>query len=152
MVPNFKLSKYFWFYEMVDTGHATLRQQNWEESVPFVGNMTRFCQDVLDPARELLGVLYVSSGFRCKALNTDINAAPNSQHLRGLAADVDRPEWSWDDVLAKARELAQMYKEKGIGAKVIAEKVNGKTWIHIGKFDVAALYVGIDGEYTPQNI
>lgn len=152
MVPNFKLSKYFSFYEMVDTGHITLRQQNWEESVPFVWNMTRFCQDILDLARELLGPLYVSSGFRCKALNTDINAAPNSQHMKGLAADVDRPEWDWAAVLENARRLAQMYKEKGVGAKVIAENVNGKVWIHISKFDVPALYTGIDGVYTQQTI
>jgi hypothetical protein len=153
MVPNFKLSRFFSFYEMVDTGHILLRQQNWEEAVEFVCNMTHFAQDILDPARDLLGrPLLVSSGFRCPALNADTNGAKNSQHIRGLAADVDRPEWDWAAVLEKAAMLAMMYKSKGIGAKVIAENIGGKVWIHIGRFDRACLLTGIDGEYVEKPI
>lgn len=152
MISNFKLSKYFSFKEMVNTSYTTLKEENMKQAIPYIWNMTRFCLDILDPARELLGVLYVSSGFRCKALNFAVKASPTSQHLYGQAADVYRPEWNWDDVLSNSKKLAKMYKEKEIGAKVIAEKSKTKVWIHIGKFDVPVFYTGIEGKYVKQVI
>lgn len=152
MISNFKLSKYFSFKEMVNTSHTTLKKENMKQAIPFIWNMTRFCLDILDPARELLGILYVSSGFRCKGLNSAVKGSPTSQHLYGQAADVYHPEWTWDDVLANSKKLAKMYKSKEIGTKVIAEKSKTKVWIHISRFDVTVFYTGIEGKYVKQVI
>ena len=52
-------------------------------------NLERLVENVLDPARTLLGKpISVSSGFRCEELNRRVGGAKNSQHLKGEAADL----------------------------------------------------------------
>lgn len=52
-----------------------------EISPPFVG--------LLDQARELVGIPFrVSSGYRCQAHNRQVGGVRDSEHLRGLAADI----------------------------------------------------------------
>ena len=56
------------------------------EAVPL---MVELIDKVLDPIRERWGVpLYVNSGYRCPELNKLVGGAPNSYHLRGMAADI----------------------------------------------------------------
>ena len=44
---------------------------------------------LLDPIREVWGEpIVVSSGYRCKELNTLVGGAKNSHHLLGCAADI----------------------------------------------------------------
>ena len=44
---------------------------------------------VLEPLRVALGLaVHVDSGFRCPAVNAAVKGAPNSQHMRGEAADI----------------------------------------------------------------
>ena len=46
-------------------------------------------EDVLDPAREKLGMpVVVNSGFRCPLHNKTVGGVYNSQHVSGQAADV----------------------------------------------------------------
>ena len=45
--------------------------------------------NVLDPLREWYGKpINVSSGYRCKELNTAVGGRPTSQHMKGEAADI----------------------------------------------------------------
>lgn len=54
-----------------------------EESMMALG------EDVLDPAREKLGMpVVVNSGFRCPLHNKTVGGVYNSQHVSGQAADV----------------------------------------------------------------
>ena len=54
-----------------------------EESLMALG------EDVLDPAREKLGMpVVVNSGFRCPLHNKTVGGVYNSQHVSGQAADV----------------------------------------------------------------
>ena len=47
---------------------------------------------LLDPIREAWGEpIVVSSGYRCKELNTLIGGAKNSHHMLGCAADITAP-------------------------------------------------------------
>ena len=56
------------------------------EAVPL---MVDLIDKVLDPVRERWGVpIYVNSGYRCPELNKLVGGAPNSYHLRGMAADI----------------------------------------------------------------
>lgn len=44
---------------------------------------------VLQPLRDAVGhPLRISSGYRCPELNREVNGVPNSQHLKGEAADI----------------------------------------------------------------
>ena len=52
-------------------------------------NIEALVQAVLDPARERLGKpIYVNSGYRCPRHNAAVGGVPNSQHMRGEAADI----------------------------------------------------------------
>ena len=51
-------------------------------------NLRLVCKYVLDPLREALGPIRVTSGFRSIAVNREIGGASRSFHMRGLAADI----------------------------------------------------------------
>ena len=51
-------------------------------------NLERLCRDVLQPLRDGLGPVFVSSGIRPLWLNTAIGGARDSQHIPGEAADI----------------------------------------------------------------
>ena len=54
--------------------------------------LAALCQNVLQPLRDAYGKrLFVSSGFRCETLNNAVGGVPNSQHLKGEAADIAHP-------------------------------------------------------------
>ena len=55
-----------------------------------VDSLKNLCVKLLQPVRELYGgPLFVSSGYRCPRLNKLVKGKPNSQHLKGEAADLD---------------------------------------------------------------
>lgn len=49
-------------------------------------------EKVLQPARDALGPIKVTSGFRSVAVNTLVHGARNSHHLKGMAADLQMPD------------------------------------------------------------
>lgn len=52
-------------------------------------NIETLVEAVLDPAREKFGKpITVNSGYRCPRHNAAVGGVPNSQHMRGEAADV----------------------------------------------------------------
>jgi len=51
-------------------------------------NLWSLADTCLEPARAILGPIYISSGFRCPELNAAVGGAINSQHMKGEAADL----------------------------------------------------------------
>lgn len=52
-------------------------------------NIVALVEAVLDQAREKLGMqVIVNSGYRCPVHNKAVGGVPNSQHMRGEAADI----------------------------------------------------------------
>jgi len=51
-------------------------------------NLRRLCVVVLQPLRDAMGPVTVSSGYRPPSLNMAIGGATTSQHIAGLAGDV----------------------------------------------------------------
>lgn len=80
--PNFDLS------EFVVSQEATRRGIDNTPPTVVVKNLTALCLAVLEPLRQMLGPVRVSSGYRCPALNAAIGGARDSQHLTGNAADI----------------------------------------------------------------
>ena len=65
------------------------------------------CMHVLDPLRELLGgPVWVTSGYRCRALNDAVGGSSSSQHLLGEAADIKCP--------LPSRDAAELMARSGI--------------------------------------
>ena len=53
-----------------------------------IQHLRKLCQQILQPARDALGSLRISSGFRSEALNVAVGGVRNSDHRLGYAADV----------------------------------------------------------------
>lgn len=61
--------------------------------------------NVLQPLRDMWGVMPINSGYRCKALNKIARGEPTSQHCLGEAADVR---------CSNPLKLAQLAKDLGL--------------------------------------
>ena len=84
---------------------------------------------LLDPLREAWGEpIVVSSGYRCKQLNTIIGGVKNSHHILGCAADIIAGSRS--DHRRLFRLIVRMQQEGQIRfTQLIAEK--DYRWLHI---------------------
>ena len=86
-----KLSKNFNLKEFTRSQTA-VENDFTEQFTPgsdIVGNLTALCENVLQPLRyNFMATLYVTSGYRCERLNTAIKGTFNSDHMKGMAADI----------------------------------------------------------------
>ena len=81
--------KYFTISELLHSDTA-LKHNLWNGAPKEAEeNLKALVEDVLDPLREAYGrPIRVTSGYRCPQLNRLIGGSPNSQHMRGEAADI----------------------------------------------------------------
>jgi len=81
--------KYFTISELIRSETA-LKHGIWNGASQEVeDNLIALVDNVLDPLREAYGKpIRVTSGYRCPRLNRLVGGAPNSQHMRGEAADI----------------------------------------------------------------
>ena len=71
-------------------------------------NLKALVDEVLDPLREAYGrPIRVNSGYRCPKLNTLVGGTPNSQHMRGEAADIQPVVGNEADLPELARILIE---------------------------------------------
>ena len=81
--------KYFTTDELCRSDKARQLQIKNIPTDAVVGSLSDLIENVLDPAREKLGKpITVNSGYRCPELNRVVKGAPNSQHVKGEAADL----------------------------------------------------------------
>lgn len=83
-----RLSPHFTLMEMIVSGTAIRHNIDNTPEAVHVERLRALCQNVLEPLRRRFGVIRVTSGYRCSALNAKVGGAPDSQHLRGEAADI----------------------------------------------------------------
>ena len=80
------------YFKLTELTHSLRAQAHGIANVPTAEakkNLELLVKHVLDPVRERWGVpIYVNSGYRCPELNKLVGGAPNSYHLRGMAADI----------------------------------------------------------------
>jgi hypothetical protein len=78
------LSENFTLAELIRTSTGLDNTPNEAQ----IENLRLLCVNVLQPARDALGVIKITSGFRAPAVNAKIGGAPSSQHVKGQAADL----------------------------------------------------------------
>ena len=81
--------KYFTITEL--TKSATARRLGIDNTADasIRANLTALVENVLDPLRARWGMpIIVTSGYRSTALNKAVGGAANSQHTKGMAADI----------------------------------------------------------------
>ncbi len=83
-----KLSKYFTEAEFEQSETAARKGINNDMSEDVKNNAILLCKNILDPIRLYYKKpLIITSGYRCKKLNTLIGGSSTSQHCFGKAAD-----------------------------------------------------------------
>lgn len=91
----------------------------------YIANIYTLVDNVLDPLREIINVpIYINSGYRCGRLNRAVGGSNNSQHMRGLAADISFGknehlcEWIYSILKSEEHSMYQhidqciLYKDK----------------------------------------
>lgn len=120
------LTEHFTLSEFVRSETAERKHIDNTPTVEVVDNLRALCRNVLEPARVAFGApIYVTSGYRCPALNKAVGGKPTSQHLRGEAADLQVQG------IKNLRKLYKVIKDHGIFDQLLFE-TNGTTkWIHV---------------------
>lgn len=91
-----------------------------------VENLRTLCEKVLQPLRDAVGPVNVTSGYRSKLVNQAVNGARNSDHLWGYAADLQSPD-------GDHRKIYDWLKANAMFSQLIYEFGNDKQpqWVHV---------------------
>lgn len=98
---NVKLGRYFNLAELTHTNTGIPNVPTGTE----VANLQYLVESVLDPLREQVGPLIVTSGYRSPAVNAAVSGASSSQHMQGEAVDVVPSSATVEQTLAVLRTL-----------------------------------------------
>jgi len=88
-MKNTLLSPHFAQHEFCESRTAEMYGIDNTPTPEVLLNLSILCKGTLEPLREALGMpVVITSGYRCKELNDMVShRSPNSQHVKGQAAD-----------------------------------------------------------------
>lgn len=86
---NVRLSKNFSLIEFIKSKTASENyiSNQFELDFNIVQNIKDLTTHVLQPLRDVAGIMHITSGYRCEELNKLVGGAQSSQHLQGRAVD-----------------------------------------------------------------
>lgn len=115
--------KFFTLPELLKSETADTKRINNVPSFTVVENLNKLCQLILDPTRaKLEAPIYVTSGYRCMALNVAVGGVGNSQHLMGCAADLQYKD---------LQRLFDMLKDNPNVDQLLFERSKTSKWLHV---------------------
>ena len=117
-----KLSENFSLEELTRTSTGLDNTPNEEQ----IENLRQLVLNVLQPARDALGSIRVTSAFRAPAVNAKVGGASSSQHIKGEAADLmmsGGQKRLLDWIIANA-EFDQIISE-------LPDKNGNPAWVHV---------------------
>ena len=121
-----KLTEHFNLSEFTRSETATNRNIDNTPTPEVIENLRALCRNVLEPARMAFGApIYITSGYRCAALNKAVGGKPTSQHLRGEAADLQVRG------VENLRRLYNVIKGHGVFDQLLYESNGATKWIHV---------------------
>ena len=121
-----KLTEHFTLSEFVRSETADRNHIDNTPTPEVIENLRALCRNVLEPARLTFGSpIYITSGYRCEALNKAVCGKPTSQHLRGEAADLQVRG------MENLRKLYRMIKDHGVFDQLLYESNGATKWIHV---------------------
>jgi len=134
------LTEHFTLSEFVRSETADRNHIDNTPSPEVVSNLRALCRNVLEPARVAFGApIYVTSGYRCPALNAAVGGKPTSQHLRGEAADLQVQG------VKNLRKLYKVIKDHGVFDQLLYEtNRTGAKWIHVSYTSYSNRHQAID--------
>ena len=122
-----QLTEHFTLSEFVRSETADRNHIDNTPTPEVVDNLRALCRNVLEPARVSFGSpIYITSGYRCPALNKSVGGKPTSQHLRGEASDLQVHG------VENLRKLYNAIKDHGVFDQLLYESNKaGVRWIHV---------------------
>ncbi len=119
------MAKYFTFGEMVASDIAKAKGIDNTPDWQSIDNLRNLVEHVLEKVRALWGApIHVNSGYRCEVLNKAVKGSKNSQHLRGMAADITT------GTIEGNRRLFDMVAQSDIQFDQLIDEC-GYQWLHI---------------------
>ncbi len=123
-----KLSLHFTLHELLASQTATRKEitEQFDPPPEIIENLKHLSVNLLEKLREINGnkPLFLSSGYRCPRLNKAVGGSKTSQHMKGMAADVDfGSEKNNKDFFTKI-------KNSGIEFDQLINEFNF-SWVHI---------------------
>lgn len=100
-----KLGKHFTLAELTVSQEATRRGIPNDPDAQSLANLQQLVRHVLDPLRDAVGPVHVSSGYRSPRVNKLIGGASSSQHVQGEAADFTVPGMTTQQVVDRIRAM-----------------------------------------------
>lgn len=112
-------------------------------------NIIALVNNVLQPLRDEVGRIRVSSGYRGPELNSIIGGSERSQHMSGQAADIECPgmpnEWLFAKILDMDLPVDQLILE------FVTIGVTGSGWIHVSHLSQGTNRGSLLRAYKDQN-
>lgn len=119
--------KYFTIQELTKSQTALRKGIKNIPSKEEEENLVALIEKILDPLRQAYGKpIIVTSGYRCKALNSAIGGASNSQHLYGQAADIR----SVPDTIEENKKLFDLIQSLKLPFDQLINEYNFD-WVHV---------------------
>lgn len=142
-MTDFKLTPNFSFFELAVTNTSKYKRKNLEEATNNMGKMYQLA-GFAERVREIVGhPLIVTSGFRCKELNSAVGGSATSQHLLCEAIDIVCKKITVKSLYSKIKNSDLKYEQM-----IIETNSSGSEWLHIsiGSAKERLEYKG--GKYT----
>ena len=83
-----RLSRNFMLREFVNSTTASRKGISNKPTEVHLANLKLLIDNVIQPIRDKIGPIRVTSGYRSPALNRAIGGSSRSQHSKGMAADI----------------------------------------------------------------
>lgn len=124
-----RLTANFTLHELTRTRFSVYNTPSAKEQAA----LQLLAEKVLQPARDALGPINVTSGFRSVAVNTLVHGARNSHHLKGMAADLQMPD-------GNHKRLFDYIRTNLVYTQLIWEfgSIDQPQWVHVS-YDPADL-------------
>ncbi len=145
-----QLSRHFTLAELTYSSTAASEHINNEPGGAAIAALGALCTAVLDPLREALGQpITISSGYRGPVLNKRVGGVADSQHLLGMAVDIQSAGTAVLALFQKVIAMALPYDQ------IIYEAKDANTkWVHVShragnnRGDIRVAQFGANGKPT----
>ena len=121
-----RLSKNFLLSEITNSNAAKRLGIENEPTEKHLENLQRIVDILLQPLRDALGPIRISSGFRNSSINRAIGGSRKSQHCKGEALDIQ----FWKDGKKCNEEIYRWILDSGIEFDQMINEFDS-SWIHI---------------------
>lgn len=118
------LTKNFTLEELIKSDTAEKYKISNIPNQTEIENLKAVCEKILQPLRDKFGAIRVTSGYRCRTLNTKLNGSSTSNHLYGYAVDIQPKK-------ADFMEVYNYIVNNFIFDECFFEKSKTAKWLHI---------------------